>query len=92
MDSVRIGKVENGGRELIIVELFGIPLASSTHKVAEYDENPEEFTKRWREYFARQIVSTVAEKMHRERRITGWLMATPLSPVPPGLSTEGEGS
>lgn len=36
------------------------------------------------------IVSLLAEKIHQERRVTGWLMATRLSPVPPGLPSEGE--
>lgn len=92
MDVIRIGKAEKDGYPVIIVELFGVPLASSTHKVAEYDEDPEGFTKWWQEYFARQIVWMMAEKLHEERRVQGWLMATRLSPRPPGLPTEGEGS
>lgn len=90
MDVIRIGKTEENGYPMIIVELFGIPLASSTHQVEAYDEDPEGFMKFWREYFARQIVSMLAEELHQERRVTGWLMATRLSPRPPGLPTERE--
>lgn len=90
MDAIRIGKTEENGQPVIIVELFGVPLASSVHQVGAYDEDPEGFTKWWREYFARQIVSMLAEELHQGRRVTGWLMATRLSPRPPGLPTEGE--
>lgn len=89
MDAIRVGLTEESGYPTVVVELFGVPLASSTHKVAEYNENPEEFTKWWREYFARQIVSMLAENLHQERRVTGWLMATRLSPRPPGLPEDG---
>jgi len=52
MDAIRIGKTEESGYPLIVVELF---------------------------------VSMLAENLHQERRVTGWLMATRLSPVPPSL-------
>lgn len=92
MDAIRIGKTDAPGYPVIVVELFGIPIASSTHQVAEFDANPAEFTSRWTEYFAREIASVLAEKLHSDRRVTGWLMATRLSPRPPSLPTEGEGS
>lgn len=91
-DVIRIGKTDESGYPLVVVELFGVPIASSTHKVEEFDANPEEFTRRWREYFAQEIVSILAEKLQNERRVQGWLMATRLSPRPPSLPTEGEGS
>lgn len=92
MDVIRIGKTEEPGYPVIVVEVLGVPIASSTHQVAEYDADPEGFIKDWREYFAREIVSVLAEKLQDDRRVRGWLMATRLSPRPPSLPTEGEGS
>lgn len=92
MNVIRIGRTEEPGYPVIVVELFGVPLASSTTRVPDFDENPELFTRHWREYFARQIVGMLAEELHRDRRIVGWSLATPLSPRLPGLPAEGEGS
>lgn len=89
-DVIRIGRTEEPGYPMIVVELFGIPLASSTNKVADFDADPEAFTEVWREYFASRIVAVVAEKLHQDRVIPGWLMATRLSPRVPQLPAEGE--
>src|ERR1044072_8033100 len=91
MDAIRVGKTEESGQPLIVVELFGVPLASSTHKVAEYDADPEGFTKWWREYFARQIVSMLAEGPHHERRGRGQGKRETLLPPSRRHSFPGDG-
>lgn len=89
MNPIRIGKTEESGYPVIVVELFGVPMASSTHQVEAYDQDPEGFVRNWSNYFAREIVSMLTEGLQQERRVTGWLMATRLSPRPPGLPVEG---
>jgi hypothetical protein len=89
-DVVRIGKVQEGGHELIILELFGVPLAhASTEKMIEdFDRDPVDFVQFWSEYFRRELVSMVAEDMQQNRRIQGWGMATRLAPRLPSLPPE----
>lgn len=91
MDAVRIGKTEWNGQPVIVVELFGVPLATASSEVmlTAYDTEPD-FQEYWSRYFRKEIVSILAEKLHQERRVRGWLMATRLSPRPPDLPTEGE--
>src|SRR5690606_41729290 len=71
--------------------LFRSPLATASSEVmlTAYDTEPD-FQERWSRYFREEIVSILAEKLHQERRVRGWLMATRLSPRPPDLPTEGE--
>lgn len=90
MDVIRIGKTDEPGYPVIVVEVLGVPIASSTHQVAEYDADPEGFVKKWRQRFAEEIVSVLADKFQKDGRMRGWLMATRLSPRPPSLPTEGE--
>lgn len=92
MDVIRIGKVLENGREVIILELFGIPLAyASTPKMIEsFDEDPADFIQVWSEYFRRELVSMIAEDMQQNRRVEGWGLATRLAPRLPGLPREGE--
>lgn len=94
MDAVRIGKVENNGRELIVLELFGIPLAcaSGARLIEDFDRDPVEFADFWGEHFRRELVSMIAEDMQKNRRVIGWALATRLAPRFPGLPEEGEGS
>jgi hypothetical protein len=95
MDVIRIGKVQENGHEVIILELFGIPLAyASTEKMIEnFDQDPEDFTRFWSEYFRSELVSMIAEDMQQNRRIQGWGLGTRLSPRLPSLPPEeGEGS
>lgn len=90
MNPVRIGKTTNSnGVEVVVVELFGVPLASSAALVDSFDRE-EDFVERWTDYFTFMLVSMLAERMHAERGPKGWLMATRLSPIPPRLPRGGE--
>lgn len=92
MDVIRIGKVLDNGREVIILELFGIPLAyaSTPEMIRSFDEDPVDFTRGWSEYFREQVVSMIAEDMQQNRRVQGWGLATRLAPRLPSLPREGE--
>lgn len=88
-EPIRIGKVTHNGHEILVVELFGVPLASASSQsiIDKFDSDPG-FTEAWSRYFTERIVSMVAEDMQANRRAQGWLMATRLSPRVPGLPTE----
>lgn len=87
MSPFRIGKtVNSNGVELVVVELFGIPFASSSEMVGRFDRE-EDFVDYWTRHFTRELVSMLAEQVHAERRPRGWLMATRLSPKPPNIPT-----
>lgn len=88
---IRIGKVTHNGHQIVVVEMFGVSLASASTPdiLAKFDEDPDLFRQKYEGYFLHRFVSMFAEQMHG-RRLPGWLMATPLSPPPPNLPREGE--
>jgi len=90
MNPIRIGETEQDGHRVLVVELFGVPIASARSDVMlnAFDAEPD-FQEYWSKYFLQMIATLVAEKIH-ENRPRGWLMATRLSPSPPSLPTEEE--
>ena len=93
-DVIRIGKVLQGGHEVIVLELFGIPMAhaSTPEMIENFDQDPADFIQFWSKYFRSELVTSLAEGIQNNRGIRGWGMATRLSPPLPSLPTEGEGS
>ena len=91
-DVIRIGKVTENGHVVIILELFGIPLAyaSTPEMIDRFDQDPAHFTRSWSEYFRRVLVTSIAEDIQQRRGVQGWGMATGLSPRLPGLPQERE--
>lgn len=90
-DVIRVGKVEENGNQVIILELFGIPLAyAATQKMLDdFDRDPADFTEFWGEYFRRELVTGIAEDIQQRRGVQGWGMATRLAPRLPNLPIEG---
>lgn len=87
-DLVRFGKAVQNGHEVVVAELFGVTVATSHTLVGNFDTEPD-FTEVWGEYFLRQFVGVLIEKVQNDRGIQGWALATRLAPRPPSLPREG---
>lgn len=81
-EAIQIRHIFQDGRPMLLVELFGVPLASTTdaERIREFKQDPNGFTRDWSDYFAREIAILLAGRMHQNNRGAGWLMATSLAP------------
>lgn len=81
-DAIQIKSIFWDGRPILLIELFGAPLASTTdaEKIREFKQDPDGFRRAWGDYFAEEVATLLAERIHQNGRTMGWLMATSLAP------------
>lgn len=89
MNPIRVGKTTECDREVVVIELFGVPIASSFEMVDQFDNEPG-FTDFWTEYFTDRFVRLFVQGLHENRGAAGWALAINTAPRPPKLPEREE--
>jgi hypothetical protein len=89
VNPIRVGKVTEDDREVMVVELFGVPIASSSDMVDHFNNEPD-FAQFWTEYFADRFARLLVQKLHEDRGAAGWALAIRTAPRPPKLPEREE--
>jgi hypothetical protein len=81
-EAIRIRYILSDGRPTLLLELFEVPLASTSdpERIREFRRDPNGFTRTWSDYFAGEIATLLAERIQQNGRGAGWSMATRLAP------------